>query len=257
MSAPAPAKKTSERIPALNELTAVVLAGGLGTRLRGAVPDRPKVLAPVAGRPFILHVLNQLASARLRDIVVCTGYRARHVEQRLGRVCGGARLRYSREPTPLGTAGALRCALPHIPSDPCLVLNGDSLYTGDIEGLRLVHEAKRAQATIALVRVQDSGDYGTVACERRGRVRTFREKRRKHRPGWVNAGVYLISRALIETIPWDRPVSLETEMFPQWVSEQLFAYKSGANVYDIGTPERYAAADRFLAHTNAPEESCA
>ena len=106
--------------------TAVLLAGGAGSRLRSVIDDRPKVLAEVCGRPFLEYLLDQRVKWRIRDVVLCTGYLAEQIEAYFGMTYRSLRLRYSREIIPLGTAGALRLALPLVRSDTVLVLNGDS-----------------------------------------------------------------------------------------------------------------------------------
>jgi D-glycero-alpha-D-manno-heptose 1-phosphate guanylyltransferase len=109
-----------------SEVTAAVLAGGLGTRLRSVVDDRPKVLAQVHARPFLMFLLDQLAAADFRSVVLCTGYLGEQIQRTFGETYKCLRILYSQEPKPLGTGGALRFALPQITSDPVLVLNGDS-----------------------------------------------------------------------------------------------------------------------------------
>src|SRR5437879_601155 len=108
------------------DVTAAILAGGLGTRLRSVIADRPKVLAPVGGRPYLTYLLDQLAKAAVREVVLLTGYGAEQVRDALGATYAGMRLVHAAEPAPLGTAGALRHALPHLRSPAVLLMNGDS-----------------------------------------------------------------------------------------------------------------------------------
>ena len=119
----------------ISNIEAAILAGGLGTRLRSVVPDRPKVLAEIGGRPFIEILLDQVAAAGIRTAVLCTGYLGDQIEARLGTRRGPLALRYSREVEPLGTGGALRLALPMLASDTVLVLNGDSYCDADLRAL--------------------------------------------------------------------------------------------------------------------------
>ena len=121
------------------DVTAAILAGGLGTRLRPAVADRPKVLAPVGGRPYLTYLLDQLAGAGVREVVLLTGYAADEVRDALGDRYGRMRLRYSVEPAPLGTAGALRLALPLLAAPAVLLLNGDSYCDADLGAFRRSH----------------------------------------------------------------------------------------------------------------------
>ena len=137
----------------LEETTAVILAGGLGTRLREVVADRPKVLAEVNGRPFLACLLDRLVDAGILKVVLCTGYMAELVRETCGNSYRGTELLYSREESPLGTGGALRLALPLIDSDPVLVMNGDSFCDADLVLFARQHLSAAAQASLILVQV--------------------------------------------------------------------------------------------------------
>jgi len=232
--------------------TAVVLAGGLGTRLRSVVADRPKVLAPVRGRPFLAYLLDQVAAAGIREAVLCTGYLGEDVRTAFGDAHADLRLIYSQESSPLGTAGALRQALPLVPesADTLLVLNGDSYCETDIRAFEAWHRARGAVASIALVEVADTRRYGRVQTDPDGRVVRFEEKGEAAGPGWINAGQYLLERRLVESVPaapGGGAVSLEREVFPAWVGRGLCGHRSGGPFIDIGTPESYARAEAFFA----------
>src|SRR5438093_4197088 len=171
---------------------AAVLAGGQGTRLRSALKRKPKALAPVAGRPFALHLLDQLADAGVESVVFCTGHLAEQLPRVLGRRYRGMTLRYSRERRPLGTAGALRLARPLLRgADPVLVLNGDSYCDVPIEAFWEGHTGRGAEAAMVLRFVSSAARFGSVPLNG-GRIVGFREKSKASR-GWVNAGVYLFS----------------------------------------------------------------
>ena len=131
--------------------TAFVLAGGLGTRLRGVVAAVPKVLAPVGGRPFLAHLLERLARGGVRHVVLCTGYRAAQVESAIGAEFAGMEISYSVEPEPLGTAGALRLAAAHARTETLLVLNGDSFLALDYAAFLDAHRVRGARASMAVV----------------------------------------------------------------------------------------------------------
>ncbi|MFN8543847.1 MAG: nucleotidyltransferase family protein [Candidatus Binatia bacterium] len=228
--------------------TAAVLAGGLGTRLRAVVPGRQKALAPVGGRPFVAHVLDWLADAGLAQVVLCTGYLGEQVRETLGDAYRGLRLVHSREPEPLGTGGALRFALPHLDGDPVLVVNGDSLCRASLAALWARHLACAACGTLVVTPVPDVGRYGRVEVGKNDRVLRFEEKAAIGGGGWVSAGVYLLSRDLVASIPGGKPVSLEREVFPAWVGRGLHAHPVAESFVDIGTPDAYAAAGTALAH---------
>jgi D-glycero-alpha-D-manno-heptose 1-phosphate guanylyltransferase len=229
------------------DLTAAILAGGLGTRLRSAVADRPKVLAPVAGRPFLMHLLDQLANAGIRRVVLLTGHRAEQVRAELGEVYEGMRLDHVAERLPLGTAGAVRNALPWLKENRILLLNGDSFCDIDIARFYDRHCRVKAGASLALVHLPNVARYGQVQRDRIGRVIAFQEKEGSARQGWINGGVYLIQRDLISKLPANRVLSLERDVFPAWVSRRLvYGMDCGERFIDIGTPESYSEAEGFF-----------
>lgn len=229
------------------DIEAVVLAGGLGTRLRSAVPDRPKVLALVRGRPFLAHVLDRLEAAGVRRVVLGTGYCADRVREAIGDRHGRTAIAYSHETSPLGTGGAVRLAAGATASDPVLVLNGDSHCEADLPAFAAFHRACGAVGSLMLTRVSDTGRYGRVDLEDAGRVTAFREKGDAAGPGWINAGIYLLSRGLLDAVPEGRAVSLEREVFPLWAARGgLFGLRGGGRFLDIGTPESYREAEEFF-----------
>ena len=238
----------------LASVTAAILAGGLGTRLRSAVADRPKVLAEIRGRPFLVYLLDQLVAAGVKYAVLCIGYLGERVQAEFGDAYGRLRLVYSQESSPLGTAGALRLALPLFKpglseanvSDSVLVMNGDSICQANLRAFWAWHYARGADATLLLTRMPDTRRYGRVQVDENGLVLRFDEKNRSGGPGWINAGIYLINRRLLLTIPASRAVSLEQEMFPVWIGRGLYGYKSKGRFLDIGTPEAYAMAKQFF-----------
>ena len=228
------------------DVTAAILAGGLGTRLRSVVTDRPKVLAPVCGRPYLTYLLDQLAAASVREVVLLTGHRAEQVRDALGDIHAGLRLIYSAEPAPLGTGGALRHALPHLSAPTIVLLNGDSYCDVDLEAFARFHRAASAGVSLVLVRVPDATRFGLVRVGRSGRVLRFDEKGTSQGPGWVSAGVYLIDRVLVAEVP-PRPLSLERDLLPQWVAERrVRGFRCDGRFLDIGTPQSYALAEQFF-----------
>ena len=230
----------------LANVTAVILAGGLGTRLRSVVPDRPKVLAEVGRRPFLEYLLDQLVLEGVKSVVLCTGYLGDQVRDRLDTSYRTLTLQYSREPQPLGTGGALRLALPMLDSEPVLVMNGDSYCDTRLDAFASWHVGQRAFATILLAETDDTRRYGRVQVDDQGRVLRFSEKTDEMGPGLVNAGVYLLSRTLIGSIAFGRAVSLEHEVFPEWIGRGLYGFRCQGRLWDIGVPESYARATTEL-----------
>ena len=228
----------------LDGVSAAVLAGGLGTRLRSVVADRPKVLAPVAGRPYLAHLLDPLAAAGVRETVLLTGYGADQVRAAFGDTHRGMTLRYSEEPEPLGTAGAVRYAIELFTDRAVLLLNGDSFCALDFPAFAAAVPA--GLVGLALARVADVSRYGAVTLDANQRVTAFAEKGGAAGEGWINAGIYLIPRERLTDIPAGRPVSLEREVLPRWVSAPGVVGVPGGRFIDIGTPESFAAAEAFF-----------
>lgn len=227
---------------------AIILVGGKGTRLKNVVTDRPKPMAEVAGRPFLERLLLALHSEGIRRVILCTGHMGEMVEAYFG---DGGRwdmeMEYSRDPIPLGTAGAARHALSRIQGDRCLVLNGDSFCRFDISRLLATHLKRQAGATLWLVQMDDCRRYGTVILNENDAVSAFVEKESSSRAGLINAGIYLVEREIMAGIPEGRSVSWETEVFPQMIGKGLYAVEGTGPFLDIGTPESYAMAAEFFA----------
>jgi NDP-sugar pyrophosphorylase family protein len=232
-------------VNALGEVPAAILVGGLGTRLREHVPDRPKALAEVAGRPFLSYQLDQLVAAGIKTVVLCTGYRGEQIHQAFGASYGPIQLQYSQESAPLGTAGALRHALPWLNAEVVLAMNGDTFWEADLRAFWIWHRRREAEASIVLARMADTSRYGRVGVDRLGRVHGFDEKA-VGGPGWINAGVYLLHREVIERLPRGQPVSIEREVFPTLVGRGLYGYRSRGRFLDVGRPESYQMADAFV-----------
>ncbi|MGD1805099.1 nucleotidyltransferase family protein [Dapis sp. BLCC M126] len=231
----------------LTNVTAAILGGGLGTRLRSVVADRPKVIAEVGNKPFLAYLLEQLANVGVKKVVICTGYLGEQIKTTFGDSYGNLELIYSQEQSQLGTAGALRLALPLLASDSVLVLNGDSYCDTNLNDFCSWHLTKGAEATLLLTQVSDTKRYGRVQVDEEGQLLSFAEKVESSGPGWINAGVYLFKRNMLLTIPENRPVSLEKELFPNWLGRSFYGYCTpSARFLDIGTPESYSAAVDFL-----------
>jgi len=229
------------------QLEALILAGGRGTRLRSVVKDRPKPMASVSGRPFLEWLLLSLRAQGVYRVILCTGHMGEMVEAYFGEGHSwDMEVQYSRDPEPLGTAGAVRHALSRVRGDRFLVLNGDSYCRADLSRLAQVHVSRRASATVWLVRVDDCRRYGSVVIGEDCAVRGFQEKPSDQRASLINAGLYLLEREIVTTIPEGRAVSLETEVFPQLVGRGLYAVIGKGPFLDIGTPEAYASAERFF-----------
>ncbi|EFK08382.1 nucleotidyl transferase [delta proteobacterium NaphS2] len=230
----------------LSQVTCVILAGGLGTRLRSVVSDRPKVLAGVESRPFLTFLLEQLIAAKAKEVILCTGFMADAVHEALGHRYKSLRIVYSAEPEPLGTGGALRLALPLINSDPVLIMNGDSFVEVDLTDYMAWFSQRDRQASLLLVRAPDTGRYGKVIVDDNERIIVFEEKAPDCGSGWINAGVYILKRFLVESIPDVSPYSLERQFFPGLAQKKMYGFCSCCKFIDIGTPDAYCRARKFF-----------
>jgi histidinol-phosphate phosphatase family protein len=204
------------------------------------------VIAGIDGRPFLTFLFEQLLAVGIRDAVLCTGYMGEQLRQTFGDAYHALGLRYSQEPASLGTAGALRLALPLVRSDTALVMNGDSYCDADLKAY-WAWQQRRGQNALLLAEVPDSSRYGCVQTQPDGRVLRFDEKGTASGPGWINAGIYLLKRRALEEIPIGRAVSIEREMFPKWIGGDLSGYRpKDARFLDIGVPDAYEQAPAFF-----------
>lgn len=228
-------------------MEAIVLAGGLGTRLRSVVTDLPKAMAPIGDRPFLELLLDTLADAGFMSAILAVGYRHEAIRAHFGERYRSLRLDYSVETTPLGTGGAIRLALQRATAAPVFVLNGDTYLQLDFRAMRAAHLAAGARLTVAVQPVADTGRYGALDVEHR-RIRRFAEKGRRG-PGLINAGAYLLDPRLLTDAHLPATFSFESDfMVPNVHALQPLAFAADGGFIDIGIPDDYALAQRLLGH---------
>jgi D-glycero-alpha-D-manno-heptose 1-phosphate guanylyltransferase len=232
------------------ELAAVVLAGGLGTRLQSVVADRPKVLAPVAGRPFLTYLLDQIAGAGIERVVLSTGHLAEQFASLIGDRYGDIQIVYAHEEQPLGTGGAIRFACGFTEADQIFVMNGDSYCDADLSSYIDWHVGGRHDVSLMLAKVNDTSRYGTVEIDAGGRITAFIEKRSERIPGYINAGMYLLRRSMLDQFPAE-PSSIERDLFPVWLRKRaLMGWVSDGEFIDIGIPSDYERSHEFMARVS-------
>lgn len=239
---------------------AILLVGGLGTRLRPLTDRLPKPLLPVAGVPFIAHQVAMLAATGVEHVVLATSYRAEVFATVLGDGSNlGVELEYVDEEQPLGTGGAIRNAASRLRAsgeDPVVVANGDILDAHDLSAQLDRHARHRADLTLYLTRVEDPRAYGCVPTDGDGRVTAFLEKTPDPPTRQVNAGCYVFRRAVLEEIPTGRVVSVERETFPGMLAagRLVLGYVDDAYWLDLGTPAAYVrgSADLVLGRIDSP-----
>lgn len=230
-------------------MQAIILVGGLGTRLKSLYPDRPKALVPILGRPFIERQVEWLHAQGITSVHLAAGHKA-------AMLADWARdwkpspvpVTVSVEPRPLGTAGGLKYVEPHVPGDVFLVLNGDSLLPRlDIPALLRAHRDRAAAVTLAVTRMETVGRYGTVEFDEANRLTAFLEKADR-KGGWVNGGVYAMNRATLSHMEPEKNLSLETDVFPGLISAgMLRVFGCEPPLLDMGTAEGIRAMESFLA----------
>lgn len=230
-------------------IAAMILAGGLGTRLRSVINDRPKPMATVQGAPFLDFLIVSLAKKGLRNFVLLTGYQAELIGDYFrDRDDQDFQVFLSPEPAPLGTGGAVKNA-EDFATEPTLLVNGDTFFDVDVEELYSFHVDRRSRVTISLHQVEDVSRYGSVLVNDTGVITGFREKEPgKGRPGLINAGLSLLAKEFIHCLP-DGPFSMETDLFPKLAGTgEMFGLQQDGPFFDIGTPESYEAFKDFVKH---------
>lgn len=226
----------------------LILVGGLGTRLRSALPDLPKPMAPVRNRPFLEYLLADLKKSGVEDIVFCVGHKAEKIEEYFGDGAGfGVRVQYSREQELLGTAGAMKLAQPLIASENFLMLNGDCYNDVDFQAVLAQHERTRAMATLVAAYLEDRSRFGSLRIDGNHRVLGFEEKGAATGAGYINAGYYALSQSVCDLVPVGEVCSLEHDIFPQILERQaMLAFKNQGAFIDIGLPEEWKRAEQLL-----------
>ncbi len=224
---------------------AILLVGGLGTRLRPLTEHVPKPMLPVAGVPFVAHQVARAAAAGVRRVVLATSYRAEAFERYVPELSQyGAEVDLMLEATPLGTAGAIRNAAERLgsdPDEPVVVFNGDVLDGHDLAAQLARHREFDADVTLYLTEVDDPRAFGSVLVGADGRVSEFLEKSPEPVTNRVNAGCYVFRRSVLDAIPAGRVVSVERETFPALLEQNRMVLGHVDRAYwtDLGTPELY------------------
>ncbi len=229
-------------------MPAVLLVGGMGTRLQAVLPSTPKPLALVGEAPFLELLILQLRGQGIRRLLMCTGHLADQIEEAFG---DGHKwdvaIEYSRESRALGTAGALKFAERYLDKVPeFLVMNGDSFVELDFRQFIHFHRKHGGVASMAVRRVPDAARYGTVEVGAQDRIVGFVEKSGARVSGVINGGVYLFNRDVLKYIP-EGPASLERDVFPRLLEQGVYALEQHGMFIDIGTPEDLARAQTLRA----------
>ena len=225
-------------------MQAILLCGGMGTRLRSVVSDRPKPMADICGKPFLQYLLEMLRDKGITEVIFALGYMGEMIEEYFQDGSAfGLKIAYSYEEEPLGTGGAIRNALPKILEEEVLVLNADTYFPMDYQGLYHFHQENDGDFSLATRAVPDISRYGAVRRDAAGRILAWNEKLEdggQPLAGEINGGIYVMKKSLIAEIPEGKQ-SLEQDCVPKWLSEgkRIFGLPFEGYFMDIGIPKDY------------------
>lgn len=229
---------------------AIILAGGLGTRLRSVVSDLPKCMAPVAGRPFLDHVIEYLLKQRIDKIIFSVGYKSEMIIKHVNEKYPVLNAQFSIEEEPLGTGGAVRLACGLVKEKNVLILNGDTLFKVDIQQLLAFHVSKDAACTIALKPMQHFDRYGVVEMDEDNRISNFKEKQ-PYESGLINGGVYAVDVERFLQVDLPQKCSFEKDYLEQFYSDRkMVGLVQDVYFIDIGIPEDFERAQGELGMRN-------
>lgn len=237
------------------QITAVVLAGGFGTRIKHLLDDLPKPMAPVNGKPFVEWVVRYLAAQGIRNVILSTGHLAETVERHFApQPVKNVRVTCVAETTPLGTAGGFLNAAHNAGGETAaawLVLNGDSLVVATLHEMFASLSQPEIEGAILGVPMADASRFGTISQNAAGDLTGFNEK--KPGAGNINAGVYLFRDSALKKFPAKTPLSFEVDVFPTLINGgvKLKTVLSEAPFLDIGTPESLPQAEGFIRQNRA------
>ena len=225
---------------------AIILAGGLGTRLRNILPDLPKCMAPVNGIPFLDILIAYLQRQGVTHIIFSLGYMSEPIIQHINRHHTAHRVSFSVEDKPLGTGGAIFSALSKAKSKQVFVFNGDTFFNVDLKSLEKFHLHQKAQCSLALKPMMDISRYGTVELNPDGTIRLFREKA-SGTTGLINGGVYLINRDAFLKENFETKFSFEDDYLAKYLDKHTISGLVQDEYFiDIGIPKDYARAQKEL-----------
>jgi len=223
-------------------MEAIILAGGLGTRLQGVIGAQPKCMAPINGKPFLSYLLDYLDAQKCTRVVLSLGYKHKVVIDWLETQDIYFELDFMVESEPLGTGGAILGAIEECESDDVVVVNGDTLFLADLKQQMSFHKEHNAATTLALKEMKDFDRYGVVNTNSSGLITAFEEKQFR-KEGQINGGVYIINREAYMQKPLQEKFSFEKDYLEKFLKEKKFyGYKSDSYFIDIGVPADYEKA---------------
>jgi len=231
----------------INNIDVFILCGGKGKRLKKVSGNIPKPMIHIGKRPFLTILIDYLRRLGFKRFILGIGYKADSIKNYYKKhKIPGVEIVFSRENQPLGTGGAVKKAKRLIKSKVFLVLNGDSFSEFDAKNFIKFYKEKKAQILILLRKVKNNQDYGSVTASKKLEIISFDEKPSCARNNFINGGIYLFNKSVFSKMPKDAKFSLERDFFPWMIGKGLYGYKQDGFFIDIGTPQRYFAAKKYL-----------
>ena len=224
---------------------AIILAGGLGTRLKNIVNHVPKSMASIGGKPFLEYQLNYLIKNGIQRVILSVGYKKEIIIDYFGNKYQSMKIIYSEECEPLGTGGAIKLALREIIGKIVYVINGDTYFDIDLKKFHEFHEKYKSFTTIAIKRIANTKEYGNVSLDSNMRIQRFEEK--KSIGNYINGGVYIFKKGTFENLCLPEKFSIERDYFMKYFqSKKMYGYVTDDYFIDIGTPKNYRYAENQL-----------
>lgn len=222
---------------------AIVLAGGMGTRLQKVVADLPKPMANINGKPFLEYLINYLAKNDVTHVILSVGYKSKLIINHFGHRFNSVKISYATEETPLGTGGGIRLALQQAKTNHVFIVNGDTLFNIKLQKLAQYHHQKKAALSVALRRMEDGSRYGSVVTDENYRINAFKEKNADAQNVLINGGTYLIDKSLFLKIKFPDKFSFEKDYLEKYFNtSKFYGFEFDEYFIDIGLPSTYKQA---------------
>ncbi len=217
-------------------MQAIILCGGLSTRLGDITKDMPKILLEIGSRTILDIQLELLKEAEVEQVILASGHLHQVLYDQVGELRSGVQIQYAKEEKRLGTGGAIKNAMRHISTEPFFALNGDILIKDFLVADMLEKFTEKMEGMILATPMEDVRDFGEIVSNRKGKITAFKEKQEPKRSGYINGGVYLFNQSIENYFPSQDNFSVERDVFPS--AEALYAFQTEAELIDAGVPHR-------------------
>lgn len=221
----------------------IILAGGLGTRLKSELGNLPKAMAPINGKPFLEYLLDYINNAGFQRVILSTGYQSESIQSFFKDQYRSIEIEYSKESEPLGTGGAIKLAVRKVTTPYFIVMNGDTMFRIDLQKFFQKHVEQLAEVTLALRKVHDASRFGLIECNNSGIIESFREKTDTHQAGLINGGIYILKTKFFKKQNFPEKFSFEKDWLQKNSNTGVIRGQLFDNYFlDIGIPEDYKKA---------------